>query len=452
MWNRFKLILDSITPARAIFTFYFIAVTVSVILLRLPGVHQEGVTVSLLDTIFTAISSVSVTGLTVINIADTYSVFGLFVLMFVFQFGGIGVMSLGTFVWLLIGKKIGLKGRQLIMVDHNQSNLSGLVALMIEIIKIMLVIETIGALILGFYFLNDYPTIQEAFFHGLFTAISATTNAGLDITGSSLVPYANDYFVQVIVIILLTLGAIGFPVLIECKNFLFHKNKFPLPFRFSLFTKITTITFGALLIFGTLIIILFEFQHYFKNMVWHEAFFYAFFQSATTRSGGLATMDVNQFSDPTLLVISVLMFIGASPSSVGGGIRTTTLALNILFLYHFARGRKDIKIFKREIHEDDIRKALAVTIFAILICFIAIIALTLTEKQSLLAIIFEVCSAFGTTGLSMGITPDLTVFGKWVLMILMFIGRIGLVSFFLLLRGKDPDLNYHYPKERIIIG
>ena len=146
------------------------------------------------------------------------------------------------------------------------------------------------------------------------------------------------------------------------------------------------------------------------------------------------------------------MFIGASPSSVGGGIRTTTLALNILFLYHFARGRKDIKIFKREIHEDDIRKALAVTIFAILICFIAIIALTLSEQQSLLAIIFEVCSAFGTTGLSMGITPELTAFGKWVLMILMFIGRIGLVSFFLLLRGKDPDLNYHYPKERIIIG
>ena len=129
------------------------------------------------------------------------------------------------------------------------------------------------------------------------------------------------------------------------------------------------------MIFGTLIIILFEFQHYFKSMEWHEAFFYAFFQSATTRSGGLATMDVNQFSDPTLLVISVLMFIGASPSSVGGGIRTTTLALNILFLYHFARGRRDIKIFKREIHEDDIRKALAVTIFAILICFIAIIAI-----------------------------------------------------------------------------
>src|SRR3954454_9308689 len=144
MWYKLKLKLDNITPAQAIIAFYFIAVTVSVLLLRIPAVHQEGVNVSLLDTIFTAISSVSVTGLTVLNVSETYSVFGLFVLMFVFQFGGIGVMSLGTFIWLLIGKKIGLRGRKLIMVDHNQSNLSGLVALIIEIIKIMLVIETIG--------------------------------------------------------------------------------------------------------------------------------------------------------------------------------------------------------------------------------------------------------------------------------------------------------------------
>ena len=452
MSNRLKAVIDLITPARAIFIFYFIAVTISVILLSLPGVHQEGVEITLLDTIFTAISSVSVTGLTVVDISETYSMFGLFVLMFVFQFGGIGVMSLGTFVWLLMGKKIGLRGRQLIMVDHNQTSLSGLVALMIEILKLILIIEAVGAVILGLLFMDYYPTVQEAFLHGLFTSISATTNAGLDITAASMKPYANDYFIQVIIILLLTLGAIGFPVLIELKEYLFHRKRSSLPFRFSLFTKITTITFAALLVFGTVIIFLLEFQHHFKGMVWHESFFYAFFHSATTRSGGLSTMDVNLFSESTLLVISLLMFIGASPSSVGGGIRTTTLALNLLFLYHFARGRKDIKVFKREIHVDDVRKALAVTIFAMIICFLAIIILSVSEQQPLLAIVFEVSSAFGTTGLSMGITTELTTFGKWVIMILMFIGRIGLVSFFLLLRGKDPDLHYHYPKEKIIIG
>ena len=454
MWRKFKLKLDNITPAQAIITFYFIAVTVSVLLLRIPAVHQEGVEISLLDTIFTAISSVSVTGLSVINISETYSLFGIFVLMFVFQFGGIGVMSLGTFFWLILGKKIGLRGRQLIMVDHNQTNLSGLVALIKEILKIILIIEFLGALILSFHFLQYYPTVGEAILHGLFTSVSATTNAGLDITGASLEPYANDYYVQLINIVLLTLGAIGFPVLIEAKHYLFQKESSSLPFRFSLFTKITSIMFAALMVMGTVLIIILEFQHYFKGMVWHKAFFYAFFQSATTRSGGLTTMDVSQFTDPTLLFISVLMFIGASPSSVGGGIRTTTLALNILFLFYYARGRKDIKIFKREIHEDDIVKSLAVTLLAVLICFTAIIILSITENHTLLEIIFEVCSAFGTTGLSMGITADLSIIGKWVIMILMFIGRIGLVSFFLLLRGKstDNDGTFHYPKERIIIG
>ena len=290
MRKKVKHKLDNITPAQAIITFYFIAVTVSVLLLRIPAVHQEGVEVSLLDTIFTAISSVSVTGLTVINISETYSLFGIFVLMFVFQFGGIGVMSLGTFFYLLLGKKIGLRGRQLIMVDHNQTNLSGLVALIKEILKIILLIEFLGAFVLSFHFIQYYPTIGEAVLHGLFTAVSATTNAGLDITGASLKPYANDYFVQLINILLLTLGAIGFPVLIEVKQYLFHKE--PLPFRFSLFTKITSITFAALMVMGTVFIIILEFQHYFKGMVWHEAFFYAFFQSATTRSGGLTTMDL----------------------------------------------------------------------------------------------------------------------------------------------------------------
>ena len=210
--------------------------TVSVIL-RLPAVHQEGVTVSLLDTIFTAISSVSVTGLTVINISDTYSVFGLFVLMFIFQFGGIGVMSLGTFFWLLTGKKIGLRGRQLIMVDHNQSNFPACCVNNRNIKN-----HVIDRNHRGFYFRVSLFTLlsndKEAFLHGLFTSISATTNAGLDITGASMVPYANDYFVQLIRYLLLTLGAIGFPVLIECKNFLFHKKNFHFRFDFRYLQKL----------------------------------------------------------------------------------------------------------------------------------------------------------------------------------------------------------------------
>lgn len=451
MWTTFKLKLNKLTPAQAIAGYYILAVTASILLLRIPAVHKPGVEVSFIDTMFTAVSAVSVTGLTVINISETYSVFGYFVLLFVLQFGGIGVMTVGTFFWLLIGRKIGLKERRLIMVDHNQTNLSGLVNLIKDILKIILLIELIGTLVLGIYFLNYYPDWKVAMLHGLFASVSATTNGGFDITGESLVLFADDYFVQLINILLIALGAIGFPVLIELKQFLFPKGNNG-NFRFSLFTKLTTVTFGILLVIGTLFILVLEANNTFKEVSWHKSFFYAFFQSVSTRSGGLATIDVSEFALPTIIIMSGLMFIGASPSSVGGGIRTTTFALNMLFLYHFARGNRHIKIFKREIHEEDIMKSLAVSMLAVGLCFVSIVTLSITETHTLTEILFEVCSAFGTTGLSMGITPELSTIGKFVIMLLMFIGRIGLLSFLFMIGGKEKKAKYHYPKERVIIG
>ncbi|GLY12377.1 TrkH family potassium uptake protein [Pseudobacillus badius] len=441
----------ALKPSQIIVAFYLIATIVSTALLSLPIALNPGVHLSFLDALFTAVSAISVTGLSVVPIVDTFSTAGIFILMFILQFGGIGIMTLGTFIWMLARKRIGLKGRQLIMTDQNQSQLSGLVNLMRQILAIIVLIELIGTMILGTYFLNYFPTWQEAYYQGLFAAISATTNAGFDITGSSLVPFAQDYFVQFVHIILLILGAIGFPVLIELKNFMVSKKNQSGPF-FSLYTKLTTITFFSLLVFGTIMILLLEANHFFQGKCWHESFFYALFQSATTRNGGLATMDVSEFSDPTLLVIAFLMFIGASPSSVGGGVRTTTFAVNLLFLYSFAKGYKNTKVFKRELHIEDVRKSFVVTFTAFFICFIATIALSATEPFSLMEISFEVSSAFGTTGLSMGITPELSSAGKCVIILLMFIGRIGILSFIFLLSKGTPQENYHYPKERVIIG
>lgn len=451
MWTKIKYYLKKLTPAQVIVGYYALAITISVLLLRIPAVHKDGIEIPFNDSVFTAVSAVSVTGLTVINVSETYSVFGIVVLMAILQFGGIGVMTLGTFFWLLLGRKIGLKERRLIMVDQNQTSLAGLVNLIKDILKIILLIELIGTIILGVYFLNYYSTWQEAFFHGLFASISSTTNGGFDITGQSLEPYAGDYFVQLINIILITLGAIGFPVLIEVKQFLVRKEH-QRAFRFSLFAKLTSLTFLILLIFGTFIILLLEWRYAFVGETWHKSFFYAFFQSASTRSGGLSTIDVSTFSEATLIVMSGLMFIGASPSSVGGGIRTTTFALNILYLWHFAKGNRHIKIFRRELHEDDIRKSLAVTMLAFALCSTSLVALSISEEHSLIELLFEICSAFGTTGLSMGITADLSSFGKVVIMILMFIGRIGLLSFLFMIGGKEEKTNYHYPKERVIIG
>jgi potassium uptake TrkH family protein len=442
--------IRNLTPAQAIVSYYFLAIGISVGLLNLPGVHQQGVNVSFIDSLFTTVSAVSVTGLTVLNIAETYTTFGIVMLMVILQLGGIGIMSLGTFIWLIVGKKIGLRERQLIMMDHNQHSLSGVVNLIIEIIKILLLIEIIGALILTLYFTQFYDTFTQAFLQGLFASVSATTNGGFDITGESMIPYHNDYFVQIINMILIILGAIGFPVLIELKAFLSNNNK---NFRFSLFTKITTSTFGILLLVGTVVILALEMFNSFKGMSWHEALFSAMFHSVSSRSGGLVTVDITQFADGTNIFMSALMFIGASPSSVGGGIRTTTFAIAILFLINFARGKNEIQIFNREIQLIDVFRSYAVIILALFMVLFATIALSISEPHlSMTAIVFEITSAFGTCGMSLGITDELSNFGKSLIMILMFVGRVGLISFLFTIGGRTTKTKFHYPKERVIIG
>ncbi|UOR11614.1 TrkH family potassium uptake protein [Halobacillus amylolyticus] len=443
--------IDRLSPFQIIVLFYVSAVFLSTLLISLPFLHREGVHLSFIDSLFTGVSAVSVTGLSVVSTAETFNTAGYFVLMFILQFGGIGVMTLGTFIWLLLGKKIGLKSRQLIKTDQNRTTFSGLVKLIRQILIIIVVIELIGALLLGIYFTNYFPTTGEAFVQGLFASVSATTNAGFDITGSSLVMFENDYFVQFINMLLLTLGAIGFPVLIEMKDYLTRRHDNSV--QFSLFTKLTSVTFAALVVAGAILIYLFDRTHFFAEKTWQESLFFSLFQSVTTRNGGLATMDVSEFTTPTLLVICVLMFIGASPSSVGGGIRTTTFAITLLSVIAYARGKSNVRIFRREIDPQDIFRSFIVINTATVICGLAIVMLNYFEPQfTLVEIIFEATSAFGTTGLSMGITSELQTAGKLIIIALMFIGRIGIFSFLFILRGKVRKDNYHYPKEPMIIG
>lgn len=445
-----QLFRRTVTPFQMLLMYYFCAILFSFGLLRLPWVHKEGVEISLIDSLFTAVSAVSVTGLTTINIAESYTQFGHAMVLVILQIGAIGIMSIGTFVWLLVGKKIGMRERQMIMIDHNQYNLSGVVQLIREIALLLFAIELTGALILTFHFKRSFVGWEEAFFHGLFTAISATTNGGFDITGMSMQPFHHDYFVQFVTMVLIMLGAIGFPVLIEVKTFLLRKNK---SFRFSLFTKITTATYGILFLFGAAIIFLIEIFHSFRGMKWHEAIMTALYHSSSTRSAGLSTVDVQTFSEATNLFVSVLMFIGASPSSVGGGIRTTTFAIVILFLITYARGRSEIQVFKREIHFIDVSRSFVVILLAGFLVLVSMMVLHITEPGATTTqILFEVTSAFGTCGMSLGLTEHISTIGKWVLMMLMFIGRVGIISFLYSIGGRAKKLPYHYPKERVIIG
>ncbi|WP_407272627.1 TrkH family potassium uptake protein [Radiobacillus sp. PE A8.2] len=450
--RHFKL-SKQLSTIHLVVLFYVLAVGFSTLLLSIPLFHRQGINLSFIDILFTAISAISVTGLSVVSIAESFNAGGYIAITIVLQFGGIGVMTLGTFIYILFGKKIGLRERQLIRIDQNRTTLSGLVRLMLTILTIIIAIEFVGTIVLGTYFLTYYDTWQEAFLHGFFGAVSATTNGGFDITGSSLIPFADDYFVQFINMILIVLGAIGFPVLIEVQELLkgMYKDTHE-KYRFSLFTKLTTVTFLGLVVVGAILIYLLERNHFFADKLWHETFFYSLFQSVTSRSGGLSTMDVREFSMPTLLLTSVLMFIGASPSSVGGGIRTTTFAIMLLAIFNYAKGNSSIKVFGREIDSEDITRSFIVISTATMLVMASIIFLAITETSPIIYIIFEVCSAFGTTGLSMGLTPDLSTLGKLNIMFLMFVGRIGIFSFLFLLRGKETKDTFRYPKEKIIIG
>ncbi|MBC5635794.1 TrkH family potassium uptake protein [Ornithinibacillus sp. BX22] len=442
--------INTLSPVRIILFFYIIAAIFSTILMSLPIAYKDGVEVDFIDVVFTAVSALSVTGLSTITVADTLSTTGIFLLAFILQLGAVGVMAIGTFIWLLLGKKIGLKERQLIMTDQNQTNFEGMVRLIKQIILVLLTVEFIAFLVLGTYFLKYFSSPGEAYLHGFFGTISAVTNGGFDITGESLIPFQHDYFVQFLNILLIIFGAIGFPVLIEVKNFLFSRNR--MLTHFSLFTKLTTLTFAILIFVGTIGIFLLDVQHYFVGKSWHESLFYSLFQSVTTRSGGLSTMDVSELSESNHLFMSFLMFIGASPSSAGGGIRTTTFALAVIFIITYARGGSSIRIFRREIHEEDLMKAVTVTLMAIFMVFISVLFITTYEPFTITQILFEVTSAFGTVGLSMGITSELSTTTKIILMTLMFIGRVGILTFLFMFKKTKRSGDYHYPKERISIG
>ncbi|WP_017187101.1 TrkH family potassium uptake protein [Alkalibacillus haloalkaliphilus] len=448
-----KSILDKLTPVQLISLYYFIAASVAAFLLSLPISHKDGVQLTFMEVLFTAVSAVTVTGLTVVETADSFSVFGIFMIALALQTGGLGVMALGTLIWIVLGKKIGFKERRLIMTDQNTKSIAGIVRLVKEMFIVILAIEFIGFIILGTYYLTYFDSALQAYYHGFFASVSATTNGGFDITGASLEPFANDYFVQFINILLIIAGAIGFPVLIELKEYLQISQEERNLKRFSLFTKLTSLTYFVLLAFSFIVILVLEFNHFFADKTWHEAFFYSLFQSTTARSGGLSTMDMNEFTTQTQLFLSSMMFIGASPSSVGGGIRTTTFALVIIFIITFASGRNRVRIFGREIEEEDLFKAVVVTLLAMLMFFSVVIVITALDGHlSLNSIIFEVSSAFGTTGLSMGITNELSNFSQILLMGLMLIGRIGILTFlFSFNRGKTKD-RYRYPKEKINIG
>lgn len=438
---------------RGFVTVYAIFMLLIAALLKLPASVAPNQTLSWIDAIFISASGISTTGLSTVVIADTLSSLGKVILALGIQFGGIGLIMLLSIIWMAVGKKISFRERQMIMVDQNQFKMSGVVKLVKSVLIVLFTVEFIAFLIMGLYlYSSGYYGLKESLFQAFFLTISLTTNAGFDISGASFTMYHQDYFMQMLGMTLMFVGAVGFWPIMEFSEWVkskFKKEKF----EFSWFSKTLVGAHILLWIIGSILFYALESGNFLANKNWIESIFYGLFMSITTRNAGFSTIaDINVLSGATLFLFMILMFIGSSPNSAGGGIRTTTLIVIIFSVIAYARGKNQVSIGKKAFKDEHINKAVVVFISAIALVLFASFILMIIEPFSWESIMFEVSSAFGTTGLSLGITPNLSVFGKIIIIATMFFGRIGMVTLLFIFKDDHKKINVQYPEVEVIIG
>jgi trk system potassium uptake protein len=436
-------------PPKVLVTGFAVIIFIGAMLLMLPVATNDGKGLPFLDALFTATSATCVTGLVVVDTGTTFTLFGQLVILALIQVGGLGFMTFATMFAFLLGKRISLQERLLLREAMNNLTLEGIVRLVKRVLIFTVIIEGIGGLVLAIRFAFDMPPLK-AFYFGMFHAISNFNNAGFDLMGDfrSLTGYVEDPVVTLVVCALIILGGIGFIVINEV-------YEYRQTHRFSLHTKVVAVTSGLLLAFGTLLIFLFE-LHNPKTLGPLSPlgkFLASFYQAVTPRTAGSNTLSIPDLTQPTLFLIIFLMFVGASPGSTGGGIKTTTFATLLGAVWSQIRGKEDVVFFKKRIMYDTIYKSLTVTISGLFIVMFVTMLLTITEKgKDFLMILFEATSAFGTVGLSMGLTPELSPFGKVLIIFTMFAGRVGpLTIAYAVTLHRKPD-PFRYPKGKIMIG
>ena len=428
-------LIKKIKPGRIIVLGFLIVILLGTILLMLPISINEGENVSFIDALFTSTSAVCVTGLIAIDTADTFTVFGRTVVALLIQIGGLGVTSVGVGFIMLLKKKIGIKERTLIKESMNLDSLKGVVKLVKSILIMTLIFESIGVILSYIVFSKDYAPL-DALGISLFHSIAAFNNSGFDILGGlqNLIPYQSNVILNLTTCGLIIFGGIGFLVIkeiIEVRSFK----------KFTLHTKIVLIMTGILLVVGTILLKLTE------DISWLGAFFF----STSARTAGFSTYPLSNFTNAGLFVLIILMFIGASPGSTGGGIKTTTLFTLNKSIYSTSTN-KHCTAFKRKIPLGLILKAFNVTILALfVICIGTFILIILEPNYTFMQLLFEVTSAFGTVGLSTGITPDLSALSKFIISLIMFIGRLGPMTIATIWYFKEPS-NACYSEETVIIG
>lgn len=457
-WKDLKVIVShlKLKPAQS-FSLGFISVILfGAFLLLLPISHAGNNKLTIVDALFTSTSAVCVTGLIVVDTATFFSRFGQTVIMLLIQVGGLGIMTLSAFIIIFSGSKMTLRERTQTLAMLDQDSVSILKKLVKLIILSTVFIEILATIVIYFTVANKLSVSPaEQIFFSLFHSISAFCNAGFSILTDSLMGFRDSFSFNIVIMSLIFFGGLGFPVLFNIRNWLydrFRKTFRQKATRIQVQSRIILMVSIFLIIFGAVIFYVLEYANTLSQMRPENKVLTSLFQSVTTRTAGFNTIDIGALKSSTLMFFIFFMFIGASPSSTGGGVKVTTIFVLWLTLASVIRGRERVHFHGRTIPENIIRKAASLVVLSASLIIISAILIHVVDRIDMLKVLFETTSAFGTVGLSTGITDSLSTFSKFVLIFLMFFGRIGPLNILQAFFRQEDKETVKYPDEKIMIG
>lgn len=442
------------SPVRFILGVYALAVGAGALLLALPASSALGTWTAPIDAVFTSMSAVCVTGLVVVDTASHWSAFGKTVILLLIQIGGFGIMALGALVGLLVGRRLLLRDTEMLRSALGSLDVPSLMGILKVIALMTLGVEAVGAAALAGWFLHLGYEPVAALASGAFHSVSAFCNAGFSLYPDSMMRYRHDPLVNVVLMSVAFLGGIGFGVFADIGHWL--KNRFRrgalLPHVLSLHTKFVLVVSLALVVFGAGLFLAFEAGHTMQDLDAGEKVKAALFTSIVSRTAGFHVVPTEDLAPATLAALMVLMFIGGSPLSTAGGIKTTTFAVMFLALRSIVRQESHVTAFRRRVPPGTVRRSIAIVFAFAGVFVVGLVLLLAIEGKPFLPVAFEAMSAIGTVGLSMGITPDLTPAGKTVIILLMFLGRVGPLTVVLAASGGRTRDNVEYPTDPVMVG
>ena len=440
--------LKKLSLSRKLILGFMGAILIGTLFLMMPFSSSGEENISFLTALFTITSAVCVTGLSVIDVGKELSTAGQIILLIFIQLGGLGIMTFSSFILLLIGKKITYEERELLKEERNLENNGGILWFLKKIILTVVIIEGTGALFLALRFAQDME-IKKAVYYGIFHSVSAFCNAGFSLFSTNLEKYAGSFVVTMTTVYLIIIGGIGFTVI---DSILFATRKKVK--RFDLTSKVAILVSMILVILGTVLFLILEYNN--RGTIGEMSFFKkilaSFFQSVTTRTAGFNSVPFGNLTEGSVFLFCILMFIGASPGSTGGGIKTTTFGVIIFYVISVVKKRESVVIFNRRIGWEVLNRAIVVLVLSLLYVGIITLVIVSIEDFTLEQTIFEVISAFATTGLSLGITADLGTISRILIICTMFLGRLGPMTFALALGGSNKVEKIQFPKENILVG